>query len=138
MTSTVRSYGLQMAGAKAVRSVQKRGSKRTRVGRTVLYWMVRFERIVVLAPRSRARRIPVSDLGTFGVYHNQYHNLGLLAQPLACKLLIRKTRGDVRLVEGARLESVSLSAPTVPTSSPRCAYRVFTTNASQLAWSEVF
>jgi hypothetical protein len=33
----------------------ERGSKRTRLGRTVLYWMVRFERIVVLAPRSRAR-----------------------------------------------------------------------------------
>ena len=37
-----------MDGAKAVRSVQKRGSKRTRVGRTVLYWLARFERIVVL------------------------------------------------------------------------------------------
>jgi len=28
----------------------------------------------------------------------------LLAQPLACKLLIPKTRRDVRVVEGARLE----------------------------------
>src|SRR4051812_14901986 len=44
--------------------------------------------------------------GHSGVYHNRYHNSGLPAQPLACKLLIRKTRRDVRVVEGARLESV--------------------------------
>src|SRR3954454_12173112 len=38
---------------------------------------------------------------------------GLLAQPLACKLLIRKTRRDVRVVEGARLESVCRGNSTV-------------------------
>jgi hypothetical protein len=44
--------------------------------------------------------------GDTGVYHNRYHNSCLPAQPLACKLLILKTRRDVRVVEGARLESV--------------------------------
>ena len=48
-----------------------------------------------------------------GVYHNRYHNSGLPAQPLACKLLIRKTRRDVRVVEGARLESVCRGNSTV-------------------------
>ena len=33
------------------------------------------------------------------------HNSGLPAQPLACKLLILKILRDVRVVEGARLES---------------------------------
>src|SRR4029453_6304745 len=53
--------------------------------------------LVVLAPHS-------------GVYHNRYHNSGLRADPLACKLLIRKTRRDVRVVEGARLEIDSARA----------------------------
>ena len=48
-----------------------------------------------------------------GVYHNRYHNSGLPAQPLACKLLILKTRRDVRVVEGARLESVCRGNSTV-------------------------
>ena len=40
------------------------------------------------------------------VLHNSLHNSGLPAQPLACKLLILNIRRDVRVVEGARLESV--------------------------------
>ena len=51
--------------------------------------------------------------GDSGVYHNRYHNSGLRAQPLACKLLILKTRRDVRVVEGARLESVCRGNSTV-------------------------
>jgi hypothetical protein len=50
--------------------------------------------------------VAVSDRSTLGVLHNSLHNSGLPAQQLACKLLILKTRRDVRVVEGARLESV--------------------------------
>ena len=57
----------------------------------------------------RVGRILISDRGTFGVCHNS----GLPAQPLACKLLIIKTRRDVRVVEGARLESVCRGNSTV-------------------------
>src|SRR3954471_10867666 len=45
---------------------------------------------------------------------------GLPAQPLACKLLIRKTGRDVRMVEGARLENDSGDAhPVIPKHSFR-------------------
>jgi hypothetical protein len=39
------------------------------------------------------------------VLHNLLQNLGFRAHPLARKRLIPKTRRDVRVVEGARLES---------------------------------
>jgi hypothetical protein len=58
------------------------------------------------ASHDKLDQIAVSDRGDSGVYHNCYHNSSLPAQPLACKLLILKTRRDVRVVEGARLESV--------------------------------
>jgi len=50
-------------------------------------------------------RVPVSDRGHSEVYHNFYHDLRFRADPLARKPLIPKTRRDVRVVEGARLES---------------------------------
>src|SRR4029077_13674789 len=59
------------------------------------------------------RRMAVSDHGTLGGLHNSLHNSGLPAQPLACKLLILNTRRDVRVVEGARLESVCRGNSTV-------------------------
>ena len=59
------------------------------------------------AARRPEGRLPVSDRGTLGgLITIRYHNSGLPAQPLACKPLILKTRRDVRVVEGARLESV--------------------------------
>ena len=57
--------------------------------------------------------VAVTDRGTLGVLHSSPHNSGLPAQPLACKLLIRKIRRDVRVVEGARLESVCRGNSTV-------------------------
>ena len=54
-------------------------------------------------------QIAVSDRGDSGIYHNS----SLQAHPLACKLLILKTRRDVRVVEGARLESVCRGNSTV-------------------------
>ena len=43
---------------------------------------------------------------------------GLPAQPLACKLLILKTRRDVRVVEGARLEIDSLARADAHRNAP--------------------
>src|SRR5215467_13200442 len=60
------------------------------------------------------------------MYHKFHHNSGLPAQPLASKRLIVKTRRDVRVVEGARLESVCRgnstvgSNPTLSASSLAC------------------
>ena len=74
-----------------------------------------WSRTVVSRRTSVAKRdqIAVSDRRTFGVYHNRYHNSGLRAQPLARKLLILQVRRDVRVVEGARLESVCRGNSTV-------------------------
>jgi len=68
--------------------------------------------VAVLHPSQHDKldQIAVSDLGDTGVYHNRYHSSSLPAQPLACKLLILKTRRDVRVVEGARLETDSARA----------------------------
>jgi len=52
----------------------------------------------------RAGRLPVSDRGTLGGLTQFANNLGFRAHPLARKRLIPKTRRDVRVVEGARLE----------------------------------
>jgi hypothetical protein len=50
--------------------------------------------------------VAVSDRGTLGGFlHNSLHNLGFRAHPLARKPLILNIRRDVRVVEGARLES---------------------------------
>jgi hypothetical protein len=50
--------------------------------------------------------VAVSDHGTLGgLTHNSLPNSAFRAQPLARKLWILKTRRDVRVVEGARLES---------------------------------
>jgi hypothetical protein len=81
--------------------------RRTIVCDRVLYWRLKLGRLCYLD------QIAVSDRGDSGVYHNRYHNSCLRAQPLACKLLILKTRRDVRVVEGARLESVCRGNSTV-------------------------
>jgi hypothetical protein len=58
-------------------------------------------------------QIAVSARARFKGLSQSLHNSGLPAQPLACKLLILKTRRDVRVVEGARLESVCRGNSTV-------------------------
>ena len=49
---------------------------------------------------------PVSDRSTLGGLTQFLTQFGFRAEPLARKPLIPKTRRDVRVVEGARLESV--------------------------------
>ena len=63
---------------------------------------------------SPAGRMPVSARSTLGGLTQFVITIqGLRDQPLACKLLIPKTRRDVRVVEGARLESVCRGNSTV-------------------------
>ena len=73
-----------------------------------LYWKA----LVHGAPAS-GPRAPVSDRGTLGGLTQFLTQFGFRAQPLARKLLILKTRRDVRVVEGARLESVCRGNSTV-------------------------
>ena len=54
-------------------------------------------------------QIAVRDRSTLGGL-TSLHNLGFRAHPLARKPLILKTRRDVRVVEGARLEIDSARA----------------------------
>ena len=55
---------------------------------------------------AEAWAIAVSDRGTLRGLTQFATQFGFAAQPLACKLLILNKRRDVRVVEGARLESV--------------------------------
>ena len=58
-------------------------------------------------------RVPVSDRSTLGGLTQFATQFRFRAEPLARKLLILKTRRDVRVVEGARLESVCRGNSTV-------------------------
>ena len=58
-------------------------------------------------------QIAVSDRGTLGGLTQFLTQFGFRAQPLARKLLILQVRRDVRVVEGARLESVCRGNSTV-------------------------
>ena len=73
-------------------------------------WLMRFRQDRGL---SVASRVPVSDRGTLGGLTQFLTQFGFRAQPLARKLLILKIRRDVRVVEGARLESVCRGNSTV-------------------------
>ena len=68
------------------------------------------------------RRVPVSDLRTFGGVSQFLSQSGVLGWTARPKLLILQVRRDVRVVEGARLESVCRGNSTVgsnPTLSAR-------------------
>ena len=72
-------------------------------------WQVRFRAGV----EPGALAVPVNDRGTFGGLTQFATQFWFWAEPLARKPLILKMRRDVRVVEGARLESVCRGNSTV-------------------------
>jgi len=61
-------------------------------------------------------RVRVTDRGTLGGLTQFATRFGFTGSTLACKLLILKTRREVRVVEGARLESEARERwPATPT-----------------------
>ena len=89
----------------------------------------------------RAGRLPVSDRGTLGGLTQFARQFGCRADPLARKPRILKTRRDVRVVEGARLESVCRgnstegSNPSLSANSFHCFSSAFRTKSIRLAFS---